>query len=55
MTEEDYMDLMLKTMDQEILPKVEKTAIGLLRRASVQDLQTVVIYYATRAGLYMTK
>ena len=35
MTEADYTELMLKTIDQEILPKVEKTPLGMLRRSSV--------------------
>ena len=54
MTEQDYMELMQKTIDQEIHKKIEKSPVGLLRRQSVQDLQSVVIYYATRAGMYPT-
>ena len=49
LTERDYIDLMLKTVDQEVGP-TKKTALGLLQRKTVLDLQAVIIYYSTRTG-----
>ena len=54
LTEQDYMDLMLKTADQEV-GQIHKTPLGLLQRKTVLDLQSVIIYYTTRTGMSALK
>ena len=44
---------MLKTVDKEV-GAIQRTPIGLLRRKTVLDLQSLVIYYSTRTGMSTT-
>ena len=56
MTEEEYLKLMIKTVNQ--MPNLQPVVCarqvlitGLLKRETVCELQSLLIYHATRVGI----